>query len=125
MLTRFLSRSTAAVLRRSAATSHTRVGAVVSSRRWFGDAPSGHFLAEDEVRGRVLDVVKNFPKVDQAKVSDSAHFTNDLGLDSLDAVEVVMAFEDEFAIEISDADAEKIQSVSDAISYISNAPHAK
>eukprot|EP01006_Ploeotia_vitrea_P033732 TRINITY_DN65626_c10_g2_i3.p2 TRINITY_DN65626_c10_g2~~TRINITY_DN65626_c10_g2_i3.p2 ORF type:complete len:113 (+),score=54.52 TRINITY_DN65626_c10_g2_i3:50-340(+) len=63
MLTRFLSRSTAAVLRRSAATSHTRVGAVVSSRRWFGDAPSGHFLAEDEVRGRVLDVVKNFPKV--------------------------------------------------------------
>ena len=50
---------------------------------------------------------------------------NDLGLDSLDTVEVVMAFEDEFAIEIPDADAEKIHSCEDAIKYVLGHPHAK
>jgi len=50
---------------------------------------------------------------------------NDLGLDSLDAVEVVMSFEDEFAIEIPDADAEKIVSTADAIKYVLQHPHAK
>eukprot|EP00695_Tsukubamonas_globosa_P000889 TRINITY_DN182_c0_g1_i1.p2 TRINITY_DN182_c0_g1~~TRINITY_DN182_c0_g1_i1.p2 ORF type:complete len:115 (+),score=60.33 TRINITY_DN182_c0_g1_i1:76-420(+) len=86
---------------------------------------TGTFLDKELVTGRVLNVVKNFQKVDPAKVSATAHFTNDLGLDSLDTVEVVMAFEDEFALEIPDAEAEKIQSVGDAISYISQHPHAK
>ena len=60
-----------------------------------------------------------------AQVSDKSHFMNDLGLDSLDTVEVVMAFEDEFAIEIPDADAEKIHSCEDAIKYVLQHPHAK
>jgi NADH dehydrogenase (ubiquinone) 1 alpha/beta subcomplex 1 len=73
----------------------------------------------------VLSVLRNFEKVDAAKVSAAAHFANDLGLDSLDGVEVVMALEDEFALEIPDEDAEKILSVTDAVKYISANPQAK
>lgn len=78
-----------------------------------------------EVTDRILSVVKNFDKVDAAKVTPEAKFAEDLGLDSLDAVEVVMAIEDEFAIEIPDAEADKITSVSDAIEFISGHPAAK
>ncbi len=60
-----------------------------------------------------------------AQVTASAHFQKDLGLDSLDTVEVVMAFEEEFAVEIPDSEADKIMSASDAINYISAHPHAK
>ncbi|KAF0853088.1 mitochondrial Complex I (CI) NADH:ubiquinone oxidoreductase subunit SDAP/ACPM/NDUFAB1 [Andalucia godoyi] len=91
--------------------------------RRFGDAAG--LLAKDEVTERVLSVVKKFEKVDPAKVSATAHFANDLGLDSLDGVEVVMALEDEFALEISDEDAEKIVSVADAIKFIAANPQAK
>lgn len=73
------------------------------------------FLDEADVTDRVLGCLKNFQKVDPTKVTGASHFMNDLGLDSLDAVEVVMSFEDEFAIEIPDADAEKIHSAADAI----------
>lgn len=52
-------------------------------------------------------------------------FTEDLGLDSLDIVEVVMAIEDEFAIEIPDQEADKIVSIKDAVEYISSHPMAK
>ncbi|EKX43165.1 hypothetical protein GUITHDRAFT_110892 [Guillardia theta CCMP2712] len=86
---------------------------------------SGGFLPKQEVQERVLSVVKNFEGVDVSKVSETAHFMNDLGLDSLDTVEIVMAFEDEFAIEIPDAEAEKIQTVEQAISYVASHPQAK
>lgn len=59
------------------------------------------------------------------QVTPSAHFQKDLGLDSLDTVEVVMAFEEEFAVEIPDVEADKILSTSDAIGYISAHPQAK
>jgi NADH dehydrogenase (ubiquinone) 1 alpha/beta subcomplex 1 len=85
----------------------------------------GHKLTESEVAERVINVVKGFDKVDAGKVTASAHFTTDLGLDSLDAVEVVMALEEEFCIEIPDAEAEKITSTKDAIAYISTHPQAK
>ena len=74
---------------------------------------------------RVLGCVKSFEKVDPTKVTPKAHFLNDLGLDSLDTVEVVMAFEDEFVIEIQDVDAEKIHTCEDAIKYIMMHPAAK
>lgn len=64
-------------------------------------------------------------QVQPEKVTESSHFVNDLGLDSLDTVELVMAFEDEFAIEIADADAEKILSCSDAVEYLANNIHVK
>ena len=83
------------------------------------------FLDEAAVTDRVLGCLKNFQKVDPSKVTETSHFLNDLGLDSLDTVEVVMAFEDEFVIEIPDADAEKIHSCEDAIAYIAQHPHAK
>lgn len=83
------------------------------------------FLPKDEVTDRIIHVVKNFDKVDPAKVGPSSKFSDDLGLDSLDAVEVVMAIEDEFAIEIPDAEADKIASIEDAVTYITAHPMAK
>lgn len=59
------------------------------------------------------------------QVTDKASFQSDLGLDSLDEVELVMAIEEEFAVEIPDADADKIKSTSDAIDYIASNPRAK
>lgn len=56
--------------------------------------------------------------VDESEVSPEAHFIDDLGADSLDTVELVMALEEEFGVEISDEDAEKIQTVGDVIKYI-------
>jgi NADH dehydrogenase (ubiquinone) 1 alpha/beta subcomplex 1 len=70
-------------------------------------------------------VVKNFDKVDPTKVTATSKFSEDLGLDSLDAVEMVMAIEDEFAIEIPDAEADRIASVSDAVEYVAGHPMAK
>lgn len=65
------------------------------------------------------------PEICLWQVSDTASFQNDLGLDSLDEVELVMAIEEEFAVEIPDADADKIKSTSDAIDYIASNPRAK
>lgn len=72
-----------------------------------------------------MSVVKNFDQVDPAKVSPATKFAEDLGLDSLDIVEVVMAIEDEFAIEIPDQEADKITSIAEAVEYISSHPMAK
>jgi NADH dehydrogenase (ubiquinone) 1 alpha/beta subcomplex 1 len=82
-------------------------------------------LPAADVTSRIVQVVKAFEKVDPNVVKETSHFATDLGLDSLDAVELVMAFEDEFAIEIPDADADKIVSVKDAVSYILSHPNAK
>nr|XP_019045427.1 acyl carrier protein [Kwoniella bestiolae CBS 10118]OCF24357.1 acyl carrier protein [Kwoniella bestiolae CBS 10118] len=68
-------------------------------------------LSKDDITSRVLDVLKSFEKVDSTKLTPGASFTSDLGLDSLDAVEVVMAIEEEFAIEIPDAEADEITTV--------------
>jgi len=84
----------------------------------------GTYLNKDDVTERVLSVVKNFDKADPAKVTPSSHFQKDLGMDSLDTVEVVMAFEEEFGVEIPDAEADKILSTSDAITYIAAHPQA-
>ena len=67
---------------------------------------------------RVKEIVTEQLGVDEAQVTNEASFMDDLGADSLDTVELVMALEEEFDIEISDEDAEKIQSVQDAIDYI-------
>nr|ABV24728.1 acyl carrier protein [Schizochytrium sp. FJU-512] len=83
------------------------------------------FLPEAEVQERVIEVVKNFDKVDGAKVNPQAHFINDLGLDSLDAVELVMAIEEEFVIEIPDDVAEKILTCEDAVKFVSQHPQAQ
>ena len=61
-----------------------------------------YFLDRADTEKRIIDVVKNFQKVPADKVTPTAHFINDLGLDSLDQVEVVMAFEQEFLLDIPD-----------------------
>ena len=98
-------------------------------RRSFGggahDGPPSSYIEKAEVESRVLEVVRHFPKVEASKVSSSALFGKDLGLDSLDEVELVMALEDEFAIEIPDQEAEKIKSVADAIAYVAERPFAQ
>jgi NADH dehydrogenase (ubiquinone) 1 alpha/beta subcomplex 1 len=58
-------------------------------------------------------------------VTPNAHFEKDLGLDSLDTVELVMALEEEFGVEIPDAEADKISSVADAVNYVMSNPLAK
>lgn len=78
-----------------------------------------------EVTERIVQVVQNFDKVDRDKVTPESKFAEDLGLDSLDAVEIVMAIEDEFAVEIPDAEADKIASIGDAVEYITAHPMAK
>ena len=67
---------------------------------------------------RVKKIVVEHLGIDENKVTDSASFIDDLGADSLDTVELVMAFEEEFEIEIPDDAAEKIQTVKDAINFI-------
>ena len=74
---------------------------------------------------RILNVVKNFDQVDPAKVTPETKFADDLGLDSLDIVEVVMAIEDDFAIEIPDQESDKIKSIAEAVEFISTHPMAK
>lgn len=64
-------------------------------------------------------------QVDPTKVTPTASFKDDLALDSLDAVEVVMAIEDEFTIEIPDSEADKILNVADAVNFIITHPAAK
>ncbi len=71
-----------------------------------------------DINERVKKIVVEHLGVDGAKVTDNASFIDDLGADSLDTVELVMAFEEEFGIEIPDDAAEKIQTVKDAISFI-------
>ena len=70
------------------------------------------------VAERVKKVVIEHLGVDEAKVTDNASFIDDLGADSLDTVELVMAFEEEFGVEIPDDAAEKILTVKDAIDFI-------
>jgi len=67
---------------------------------------------------KVQEIIVKQLGVDAGKVTSEASFVEDLGADSLDTVELVMAFEEEFGIEIPDEDAEKIARVKDAISYI-------
>ncbi|MCY4543797.1 MAG: acyl carrier protein [Gemmatimonadetes bacterium] len=67
---------------------------------------------------RVKEIIAEQLGVDGDQVTDNASFTDDLGADSLDTVELVMALEEEFDIEIPDEDAEKIVTVSDAIKYL-------
>jgi len=71
-----------------------------------------------DVKSRVISIIVDKLGVDEGEVSPEASFTNDLGADSLDTVELIMEFEKEFNIAIPDEQAEKIATVGDAITYI-------
>ncbi|KAI9898037.1 hypothetical protein N3K66_006397 [Trichothecium roseum] len=90
--------------------------------RWYS---AGGPLNKEEVEGRIMNLLQGFDKVnDVQNIKPAAHFANDLGLDSLDTVEVVMAIEEEFSIEIPDKDADNIHSIDNAVQYILNQPDA-
>ncbi|MBT3170603.1 MAG: acyl carrier protein [Rhodospirillaceae bacterium] len=75
-------------------------------------------MSDSDIPARVKKIVVEHLGVDEDKVTDGASFIDDLGADSLDTVELVMAFEEEFGCEIPDDAAEKILTVKDAVNYI-------
>jgi acyl carrier protein len=74
-------------------------------------------MAED-IEQKVIEIVSEQMGVDKSEITRETHFINDLNADSLDTVELVMEFEDEFELSIPDEEAEKIQTVGQAIDYI-------
>lgn len=76
-----------------------------------------------EIAERVKSIIVDKLGVEESEVTDTASFTNDLGADSLDTVELIMEFEKEFNISIPDDQAEKISTVGDAVTYVEQ--HAK
>ena len=75
-------------------------------------------MADTNVESKVKEIIVSKLGVEESQVTPNASFTNDLGADSLDTVELVMEFEKAFNLQIPDEDAEKIQTVGDAVSYI-------
>ncbi len=71
-----------------------------------------------DIRSKVIAIIVDKLNVEESEVMDGASFTNDLGADSLDTVELIMEFEKQFGISIPDDQAETIQTVGDAVSYI-------
>lgn len=78
-------------------------------------------MSDKSTEDRVKDIIVDQLGVDEDLVKPESKFVEDLGADSLDTVELVMAFEEEFDVEVPDEEAEKLQSVGDVITYINNA----
>ncbi|MCX7633755.1 MAG: acyl carrier protein [Turneriella sp.] len=72
----------------------------------------------EEIMAKVKKIIAEQLGVDESEITNESHFIDDLGADSLDTVELVMALEEEFGVEIPDEDAEKIQTVGDVQKYI-------
>ncbi|MDP4115625.1 MAG: acyl carrier protein [Bacteroidota bacterium] len=73
-----------------------------------------------DVEAKVKDIIMDKLGVEESQITPEASFTNDLGADSLDIVELIMGFESEFGITIPDEDAEKLSTVGDAIKYLND-----
>ncbi len=79
-------------------------------------------MADSATFERLRDIIADTLKVDKEKVTQEASFADDLKADSLDLVELIMAFEDEYGVEIPDEDAQKIRTVGQALEYVQNSP---
>ena len=77
-------------------------------------------MSHEEIVKQVKDIIVDKLGAEESEVTEQASFTNDLGADSLDTVELIMEFEKEFSIKIPDEDAGAISTVADAIKYIEN-----
>lgn len=75
-------------------------------------------MSEDEIFKKVKEIIMDQLGIPEEKITMDTTFTNDLEVDSLDKVELVMNLEDEFHIEISDADAENIETITDVVKYV-------
>lgn len=82
-------------------------------------------LTEEEIKEKVVKIVSEQMGVDKSEITMDTSFVNDLNADSLDTVELVMEFEDEFELSIPDEEAEKIGTVGAAVSYIAKAMSEK
>ena len=82
-------------------------------------------MTEEEIKVKVVKIVSEQMGVDKSEVTMETSFVNDLNADSLDTVELVMEFEDEFELSIPDEDAEKIQTVGKAVEFIGKAQAEK
>ncbi len=90
--------------------------------RFYSDVPE---LTKDVIQERIYEILENFDKVSaNSKIENSSSLTKDLGLDSLDLVDIIMALEEEFCIEIPEKDQSQFKTVGDAIEYIANTPDA-
>ncbi|XP_037684987.1 acyl carrier protein, mitochondrial-like [Choloepus didactylus] len=89
-------------------------GKVTHLCRQYSEAPP---LTLEGIKDRVLYVLKLYDKIDPEKLSVNSHFMKDLGLDSLDQVEIIMAMEDEFGFQIHDIDAEKLMCPQEIVDY--------
>ncbi|BFZ56852.1 mitochondrial acyl carrier protein [Savitreella phatthalungensis] len=115
-------RSIAAAAARPAFTAPRQSAVLATQQRFY----AGSSVDKSDIEARVLDIVRAFDKVkDPSKISATSSFANDLGLDSLDTVEVVMAIEEEFNVEIPDKEADEIKSVGQAVEYIASHPDAR
>ncbi len=84
----------------------------------MSETTNGRPEAEESIRDRVAEIICEQLSVSASEVTDDATFVNDLNADSLDMVELMMALEEEFGIEISEDQAERIQNVGDSIGFI-------
>lgn len=92
---------------------------LISGSRYFVNEYTKHpFTMSDSIEQKVKDIVVEQLNVQPDQVKPEAKFIDDLGADSLDTVELVMAFEEEFGIEVPDEEAEKLVSVGDVIAYV-------
>ncbi|XP_074604197.1 uncharacterized protein LOC141857605 [Brevipalpus obovatus] len=87
----------------------------VKVRTWVDDRKK---LELADIEARVMKVVKGHDKVDKSKVTFDSHFMNDMGMDSLDQLEIVMGIEDEFMFQINDTDADKLFTPRDVVNFI-------
>jgi len=115
--------SAVAVIRHRHNTAHTQHSGLIQQslfsvprRTYAGKAP----LTLDTIQQRVDLVLKLYDKINPEKLTQDSHFMNDLGLDSLDQVEIIMAIEDEFGFEIPDADSERLMRPRDIVQYIAD-----
>ena len=86
---------------------------------------SGGEIDVKEIESKVIDIISEQMGADKSEITRETSFINDLNADSLDTVELVMEFEDEFDLSIPDEEAEKIQTVGAAVDYIVNVMHSK
>ena len=98
-------------------TCHAVLGTALSFSKGDQHKPN-KFMAEKSIEEKVKDIIVEQLGVNPEQVTPQASFIEDLGADSLDIVELVMAFEEEFSVEVPDEDAEKLQTVGDVIKYI-------
>uniref|UniRef100_A0A8C9YJA8 Acyl carrier protein n=1 Tax=Sander lucioperca TaxID=283035 RepID=A0A8C9YJA8_SANLU len=103
--------------RRTRWVGQSRIPSVGVLCRQYGDLPP---LTIETIKDRVMYVLKLYDKINPEKLQTASHFMKDLGLDSLDQVEIIMAMEDEFGFEIPDAEAEKLMTPEDIVQYIAD-----